>query len=62
MSEERIVIDMPRWQFDNAVLSALEKDTGAVPIMGEIVRLLKIRMRKNKRNKIWAANFKGAKK
>ena len=44
--KDRVVIDMPRWAFDDAVLSALEKDTGAVPIMGEILRLIKIKQRK----------------
>ena len=43
---ERVVIDMPRWAFDSAVLTALEKDTGAVPIMGEILRIIKIKQRK----------------
>jgi len=44
--QERVVIDMPRWAFDQAVLMALEKDTGAVPIMGEILRIIKIKQRK----------------
>lgn len=43
---DRVVVDLPRWAFDEAVLSALEKDTGAVPIMGEIIRLLKIKQKK----------------
>lgn len=46
--QERVVIDLPRDKFDNAVLMALEKDTGAVPICGEILRLIKIAMRKER--------------
>lgn len=43
MTTERVVINMPRWLFDKAVLTALERDTGKMPIMGEIVRILKIK-------------------
>lgn len=43
MTTERVVINMPRWLFDHAVLTALERDTGKMPIMGEIVRILKIK-------------------
>lgn len=43
---EWIKIEMPRGLFEDAVLSALEKDTGAVPIVGEILRICKIKMRK----------------
>jgi hypothetical protein len=48
VSEERILIDLGEAAFDNAVLGALECDTGTVPIMGEIKRRLKIAMRKEK--------------
>lgn len=43
MRTETVTFSMPRWMFDDAVLTALERDTGAVPIMGEIVRILKIK-------------------
>ena len=43
---DRVVLDMPRRAFDDAVLTALERDKGVVPICGEIVRLLKIKQRK----------------
>ena len=46
--QERVVIDLSRDKFDNAVLMALEKDTGAVPICGEIIRCIKIAMRREK--------------
>lgn len=46
MSTEILTISMPRWMFDDAVLTALERDTGKMPIMGEIVRILKIKQAK----------------
>lgn len=46
--EERVLIDLPRKDFDRAVLLALERDTGVMPIMGEILRLIKIAMRKER--------------
>lgn len=48
MTDNRVVVDLNRADFDNAVLMALEKDTGAVPICGEIIRCIKIAMRKER--------------
>lgn len=45
-SQERVVIDISREGFTDAILMALEKDTGVVPIVPEILRILKIRQRK----------------
>ena len=61
-NNERIVIDLPFWQFSDAVLSALEKDTGALPIVPEIIRILKIKMNKNKIRNQRIANLRGGKK
>ena len=58
---ERVVIDLNRSAFDNAVLMALEKDTGAVPICGEIIRILKIAMRKEQVRNQRIANLRGVK-
>lgn len=58
---ERVVIDLNRTAFDNAVLMALEKDTGAVPICGEIIRILKIAMRKERVRNQRIANLRGVK-
>ncbi len=44
--KERILIDLSYEDFSNGILSALEKDTGAIPIIPEIIRILKIKMRK----------------
>lgn len=46
MTDNRVVIDISRDGFADAVLSALEKDTGAVPIVPEIIRILKIKQRR----------------
>lgn len=43
---DRIQIDLPYSVFSDAILSALEKDTGAVPIVPEILRIIKIKTRK----------------
>ena len=56
---ERVVIDLNRTAFDNAVLMALEKDTGAIPICGEIIRILKIAMRKEQVRNQRIANLRG---
>lgn len=56
---ERVVIDLNRVAFDNAVLMALEKDTGAIPICGEIIRILKIAMRKEHVRNQRIANLRG---
>ena len=58
---ERVVIDLNRTAFDNAVLMALEKDTGAVPICGEIIRILKIAMRREQTRNQRIANLRGEK-
>ncbi len=44
--QERVVLDISYKSFSDAVLSALEKDTGAVPIVPEILRVLKIKQRR----------------
>lgn len=56
---ERVIIDLNRADFDNAVLMALEKDTGAVPICGEIIRILKIAMRREQTRNQRIANLRG---
>lgn len=45
-AQDRVVIDISRDGFADAVLSALERDTGVVPIVPEILRILKIKQRK----------------
>ncbi len=44
--QDRVVLDISYKAFSDAVLSALEKDTGAVPIVPEILRVLKIKQRR----------------
>ncbi len=44
--QDRVVLDISYKSFSDAVLSALEKDTGAVPIVPEILRVLKIKQRR----------------
>lgn len=44
--QDRVVLDMSYKAFSDAILSALERDTGAVPIIPEILRILKIKQRK----------------
>lgn len=44
--QERVVLDISYKSFSDAVLSALEKDTGAVPIVPEILRVLKVKQRR----------------
>lgn len=56
---DRVVIDLNRAAFDNAVLMALEKDTGAIPICGEIIRILKIAMRREQTRNQRIANLRG---
>lgn len=46
MSNDRIVINISRDGFTDAVLSALERDTGALPIVPEILRIIKIKQRR----------------
>lgn len=46
MSSERIVINISRDAFTDAVLTALERDTGALPIVPEILRIIKIKQRR----------------
>lgn len=55
---DRIQIDLQYSSFENAILSALEKDTGAVPIVPEILRVLKIKMRKEKIHAQRCANLR----
>lgn len=63
--KERILIDLSYEDFSNGILSALEKDTGAIPIIPEIIRILKIKMRKeairNQRCKNLKQNKQGTK-
>lgn len=61
MMEERVCIDLNRADFDNAVLMALEKDTGAIPICGEIIRIVKIAMRKERVRNQRIANLRRGK-
>lgn len=44
--QDRVVLDISYKAFSDAVLAALEKDTGAVPIIPEILRVLKIKQRR----------------
>lgn len=44
--QDRIVLNISYKAFSDAVLAALEKDTGAVPIIPEILRVLKIKQRR----------------
>lgn len=44
--QDRVVLDISYKAFSDAILSALEKDTGAVPIIPEILRVLKIKQRR----------------
>lgn len=46
--QDRVVLDISYKAFSDAILSALEKDTGAVPIIPEILRVLKIKQRKER--------------
>lgn len=59
---DRVQIDLPYAVFSDAVLSALEKDTGAVPIIPEILRIIKIKMRKEQIHQKRCANLRSAKK
>jgi hypothetical protein len=61
-ANERITIDLSYADFENMVLWALEKDTGAVPIVPEIIRLLKISMRKEAERAKRTANIRTTKK
>ncbi len=45
-TDKKIILNLSYKSFEDAVLSALEKDTGAVPIIPEILRILKIKQRK----------------
>lgn len=61
-STDRVQIDLPYTVFSDAVLSALEKDTGAVPIVPEILRIIKIKTRKEKIRAQRCANLRRARK
>jgi hypothetical protein len=58
---DRVLIDLPYKRFENALLWVLEKDTGAVPIVKEIIRLCKVAMRKERIYKQKTKNLRGTK-
>ena len=58
MLEERIIIDLPYSKLEDAILTALEKDTGVIPIVPEIIRICKIKMRKEKKHDQKISNLK----
>lgn len=59
--DEWITLEMPRALFEDAVLCALEKDTGATPIVGEILRICKIKMNKYRIHQQRCANLRRGK-
>jgi hypothetical protein len=59
--DDRVLIDLPYDKFENATLWALERDTGVIAIVPEILRLCKIAMRKEKIRKQRIKNLRGGK-
>lgn len=43
----------------NSIISALERDTGQMDIVDEILRILSIRIKKRNNASTWANNFRG---
>jgi hypothetical protein len=58
---DRVLIDLPYDRFENAVLTALERDTGRVPIMIEIMRLCRNAKRKIATREQQIKNLRGGK-
>ncbi len=55
---DRVQIDLQYRNFEDAILTALEKDTGAIPIVPEILRIIKIKERKERIHAQRIANLK----
>ena len=60
-ANNRVVIDVPFGIFEDAIITALERDTGKAPIIGEILRIMKIRTRKANIYLQKCANLQGSK-